>query len=310
MTSKEVLSQEQKEKVENLTQVTIEALKRVYYSVQRLGEEGKKETGERNEFGHTTFKADIEAGRAFLSFLRERGVSAIVVSEEYGAEVRIGDDPKYLGVLDELDGSTAYKNGLGRYGTMFAIFEGLDPNYDDYIVSGILEHTTGKIYFATKNQGAFVLDIATNEKTPIRSSGRTKLDPNETRVAIDGGWIQFNEVFVRNLSDFDKQNVFVGTDDNGGASCAYYTDLSKGDRDIVGECTRKRNLEIAAAFGLLTEAGVVVVDLNGENLGQKKFLSFGQGEGEHLPFISAASAKLAQSFVDRIKFEQTGGLEN
>lgn len=65
------------------------------------------------------------------------------------------------------------------------------------------------------------------------------------------------------------------------------------------ECTRKGNLEIAVAYGLETEAGAVIVDMKGEDIGDKRYLDFGQKE--QLPIITASTQDLALRLIDHIK---------
>lgn len=64
--------------------------------------------------------------------------------------------------------------------------------------------------------------------------------------------------------------------------------------DAVIECTRKKNLEIAVAFGILNEAGGAMLDSHGHSLAGKNYLDFGQGADDHLLVISAATKTLAR----------------
>lgn len=263
----------------------------VRIAVLALGETGKKEKSI-NPFGNTTLLADVKAGEAVFAAFEQAELEVLFVSEEHGKEYKIGKNPKYLAVIDELDGSGAYKDGNGRHGTMVAVFDSLNPNYNDYLVAGIVDHTTGEIYLAQKGKG-----VQCN-KMPVHCSGATQLDPTTTRIRVDG-W------FPENLALADKlvgyPNMFIGVSGNGGASCAYYMDLVSGKADLVIECTRKRNLEMAVAYGLITEADGVMVDIEGHDLGSKMYLDFGQTETDRLTVISAASLPLAQDFLDKVK---------
>ncbi|MBX4210746.1 hypothetical protein KW783_02115, partial [Candidatus Parcubacteria bacterium] len=75
-----------------------------------------------------------------MDFLREQNIPIRVIAEEHGV-VDITANPRYLGILDGLDGSSVYKKarGTGRYGTMFGIFDTTDPTYQYYVASGIME---------------------------------------------------------------------------------------------------------------------------------------------------------------------------
>jgi fructose-1,6-bisphosphatase/inositol monophosphatase family enzyme len=83
------------------------------------------------------------------------------------------------------------------------------------------------------------------------------------------------------------------------AYAAYFSDLASGNTGLVLTATGKNNLEIAIGFGLITESGGTVVDLNGDSLEDKKYLQFGQTE--QLPIIAAANKELAQNLINFLK---------
>ena len=54
-----------------------------------------------------------------------------------------------------------------------------------------------------------------------------------------------------------------------GSSAIAYVDIATGEAHINLEYTRKDNLEIAVAYGLLKEAGAVLIDgRTGQNIGE------------------------------------------
>ena len=80
-----------------------------------------------------------------------------------------------------------------------------------------------------------------------------------------------------------------------------YLRLLLGEADLVLECTRKGNLEIATAYGLITEAGGVMVTADGEDLGKQRYFEYGQREEEFLPVITAATKELALGLIEYLK---------
>jgi len=276
--------------IEKLAELGIEALQRAHQDHNQLGEEGKK-SKRKNAFGEIALKADIQCEEAILDFLREKEFPAIVHSEEHG-EVTL-KEPKFTAMLDGLDGSVAYRKGEGRYSTMFGIFEGTDPTYNDYIFCGVMEHTTGNLYFAIKGEGSFVIE--NGERTPIKTSpvnGKHKDLLANARFYVD---IEFDNVtgtriiqdnFLSKLPGFNIKSEL--------SSAAHWTDLASGEADVVLECARKGNLELAVGYGLVTEAGGVVVGLNNVSIGDKKYNLWGQGRKNYVPFIAAATPELAR----------------
>lgn len=220
----------------------------------------------------------------------------MISSEEHG-EVALSENPKYRGVLDGIDGTNAYRMGTGPYGTMFAIFDGVNPRYDDYLVAGILEYPTGRILLGTRGKGAFLLDG--QEFSLVNTSERENLDPSHTKILVDGGIEVNRKLFEPKLREF--KNVYVGNIENKGvpwgARSIFHLRLARGEIDAVLECTAKRNLEIAVSFGIFNEVGAVVVDRNGKSLAERKYLEYGQGIGENLAVISAATLPLANQVL-------------
>ncbi len=274
--------------VERISHIIIDALRKAFKVHESLGVSGEEIVCE-NQFGEATLKIDIEVEKSILSFLKEEGLSIKIISEESGI-VNSGENPYYLGILDSLDGSRVYKKdrGRGRYGTMFAIFDNTNPSYKDYIACGIMEHSTSMLFIASRGNGAFM--FCGDAVMPIESSRRTILD-QRTRIYIDECFEINKEVFSKKLIGFQTNCILP--------SSVYYVDVASGKADIALECTRKRNLEIAVAYGLEIEAGAVMVDIKGDNIGNKKYLKFGQEE--QLSIITAASRELALELIDHIK---------
>ena len=278
--------QESLEKGPDFASIMRLALHGSYTVHETLGEKGE-ESVEKNQFGETTLRIDMEAEEIVLQTLREARIPIRVIAEEHGT-VDITSNPKYLGVLDGLDGTNRYQAGRGRerYGTMFGVFSSLNPTYSDYLSSGIMEHSTGKLFVANKGAGSFVIEKG--EKLPIHASGREHLDA-KTRIYIN----QYFDV-CRNISD--KLGSLQFSDPR--AYVAYFSDLASGAVDLVVSSTGKNNLELAIGYGLITEAGGMVVDIHGESLGNKKYLEFGQKE--QFPIIASSTAQLVQELLSHV----------
>jgi len=279
---------ELRENFETIKESVFKSLLEAFKVHESLGASGE-ELLEKNQFGETALRVDIESEKAILDYLREQNFPIKVISEEHGV-TEIGNNPQYLGVLDGLDGSSVYKKerGTGRYGTMFSIFKSADPTYDDYIASGIMEHSTGRLFIASKNGGASI--ILGEETIPILTDSRTELDQNII-INIDEYFDLNIKTFTEKLQGFKTQCL--------NASSAHYMSVANGEAGLALECTRKGNLEIAIAYGLIKEACGVIVDMDGNSIGDKKYLEFGQKEKQ--PIVTAANNELAQALLKHIK---------
>lgn len=277
--------------IEELEKLLKEALYETYLLHGELGDEGHEEIG-KNEFGETVLRFDAEAGEKILDKLRVYNLHIIVHSEEHGV-VEIGDYPLYLGVLDGLDGSKAYKECSGRYATMFAIFSGTNPTYDDYLVSGVMEHSTGRLFYAVKGRGTYIIED--KKVSRIHCSNCYELN-EDTRICADREFDEsrgtniIRDAFLTKLKEYDIDGQI--------SSAVHYADLVSGQVDLVLECTRKHNLEIAVAYGLVREAGGAMVTPDLNSLGCRRYLEFGQDE--YIPIISGSTEKLVQDVHEEL----------
>jgi len=253
-----------------------------------LGDQGIEEV-QTNQFGDTALRGDIKAEEVIIETLRTFRFPIRIISEEHGV-INITDNPIYLGLLDGIDGSYVYKRerGTGRYATMFGIFSNLDPKLDDYVFSGMMEHSTGRLFKAIHGEGSGIMVNGSREKI---SSPTSIFMHKNIRIYIDDDWEVNRNLFSSKLESFHPRNAR--------SSAVHYIDLATGKIDLVLECTRKQSLEIGIAYGFLKESGKVMVDLEGESLGQRRYHELAQHDFE--PVISAASRKFAKELISVVK---------
>ncbi len=271
-----------------IKKIALEALNNAYKIHEKLGCDGETLI-KKNRFEETALKLDIEAEKTVIQTFKRANLSIKIISEEHG-EFIIGKNPKYLAILDGLDGSSIYKKsrGTGRYGTMLGIFANTDPIYNDYLFNGAIEHSTNKIFYAIKNSGAFM--IKNNTKRTIHTINQKKLNTKQ-KIYIDEDFDINRKTFSSKLLNFNTAYL--------GSSCAHYIDIASGNAILTLECTRKNNLEIAVAYGLIKEAGGVMMTLDKKELGRKKYYTFGQKH--HIPIVTACTTNLALDLIDYIE---------
>lgn len=224
--------------IEELKSVGIEALKVAKTVHDELGEEGIIPVLSPNQFGEQALKADVEAEKAILEVLANNKVPIRVISEEHGI-TDITPNPHYLGVLDGIDGSRNYLEGRNklRYATMFGVFSNLDPRYSDYIFSGMMEHAADNLWYAVAGQGAWVLDLNTQNQMVVKPSNNTTLSPT-SHIYSAALWYGSTQL-GKELEEFLKPYPTTQA-----TSCAIsFIDLASGTFDLQVEITRKGNLE-------------------------------------------------------------------
>lgn len=286
--------EEQERRLRLAETLVVEALERAFEVHERLGAEGCKVV-HTNRFGDGALHCDVEAERAVIDRLRTAGLPILLHSEEHGT-LALGDgEPVMTAVLDGLDGSKVYASsrGTGRYGTMLALFSGSDPLYSDYLCSGIFEHSSRRLYLACRGRGAELRGA--DGSTALRTSGARDLDPSTT-ILYDDAWEVNRAVFRDGLAPLAMSCHK--------SSAIHYADVVAGAADLALECTRKGNLEIAVAYGLVREAGGCMLELDGRELGELRYLEHSRaplpGEPPHRPIVTAASLELAQAIIRKL----------
>ena len=277
---------------DKLIKVGIKALENAYKIHEELGYKGLEEV-QKNEHGDTSLIGDIEAENAIINTFKEANIPLRIISEEHG-QVDLSDNPKFLAVLDGLDGTSVYEKarGKGRYGTMFGIFSNLNPIYDEYIFSGVMEHSSKKLYYAIKNKGSFLIEK--EKKSSLKCSSITKLE--KSKIYADEFFDKKRNITLiyDNFLSKLEGHTFLHED----SSAIHYVDLIAGKADLVLECTRKGNLEIAVAYGLVSEAEGIIVTPDGNSIKDEKYLELGQNK--YIPIISAANKELALELIKKI----------
>ena len=281
--------------VEFLRELTCATLHNANRTLTSLGDAGREEVGT-NRFGNTVFRGDIACEETVIETFRNAGVDIRILSEEHGT-LDVGEGPELLGILDGLDGSGVYKRNLGgRYGTMLGIFQGIPHSrfeeylFEDYLVSGIIDHSTGCVYLGTIGKG---VDIRGDRALPplieLSSAGSSReaiAVGNRARGYIDRAFPFNLEAYAAVEKPYPKGFECLGS------SSMHYADLASGEVSLVLECTRKGNLEIAVAYGLVHEAGSVMLGPDGRDIGPQRVLDFARDR--HVPIISALNMSLAQ----------------
>ena len=279
--------------IDQIESLGIAALQKTLKVHEALGDLGEQKV-RKNQFGETALKIDLECEKAIIDFFQQENFPVRIISEEHGI-VEITKEPRYLAVLDGLDGTKEYQlnRGKGRYGTMLGIFSNLDPIYDDYLFGGIMEHPKKRLVFVSKSNGSFVLS---NGKKKKISCSKTNTLTKKTKIYAD---LEYDK--NRGIT-FIEDNFISKLKDNEilyqCSTAVHYVDLVLGKVDAILECTRKKNLEMAAAYGIVREAGGVMMISSGINFGNQKYLKLGQKK--HLPMVATCTHKLAQEIIKKL----------
>lgn len=109
-------------------------------------------------------KTDLEIGRLLVNKIREVYPNHNIIDEEAGV---IDNQSNYTWVVDPIDGTSNFAQGIPTYGILFGLLEDNKP-----IVGGIALPSFSEIYLAQKDKGAYCNDEeiqVSQEKNLLRS---------------------------------------------------------------------------------------------------------------------------------------------
>jgi len=92
-------------------------------------------------------ETDIEIGNAIVTAIKAKYPGHNIIDEEAGV---IDNNSKYTWVVDPIDGTSNFANGVPTYGIMIGLLEDATP-----IAGGVSLPSFNQIYIAAKGEGAF-----------------------------------------------------------------------------------------------------------------------------------------------------------
>lgn len=212
--------------------------------------------------------ADREAEQAIRSVIRDAFPEHGIWGEEYGASDRESD---YLWLIDPVDGTKSFVRGYGMFSTQLALL------HQGRIVLGVSNAPLmGELAWATLDGGAWldgqrmrVSAIADLEQATVSTGNLATLARSER-------WPALGEILAR------------ANRSRGYGDFYHYHRLAQGQLDAVIE-SDVNILDIAALSLIVTEAGGVFTDLDGQPVGMATRSVLAATPGLHAGLLQALS---------------------
>jgi fructose-1,6-bisphosphatase/inositol monophosphatase family enzyme len=295
----------------NAQTVVGKGLANAYQIHQDLGESGA-EARTKNQFGDEALAVDVMSEKVCIDSLQELandvGATITVHSEEHGrflikptGNISQSKDLKFTAVIDGIDGSAVYKSsrGIGLYGTMFALFDGDDPAYDDYLSAGLVIPSKQEILLATNGAGVSCINavektlsrqVTTDAVARLSVGALVFVDDRFPDLQLDAKHYDYHYINQRAFGD-PLRSAGYRVVDLGSTAAACYL-IATGQALLLGDATRKGNLEYATMHAIIKEAGGAMAAFDPkaktfEPIGPKSFLSWGQDR--HIPTVTVAN---------------------
>jgi myo-inositol-1(or 4)-monophosphatase len=226
-------------------------------------------------------KGDLAVSKSLKNFLLGQISNSVVTSEEAG-EIFKPKEPMWAIYFDEVDGTFNYERGILPCTTVISAFNySSDLKFEDAIFAGVLDHTSERLWYAEKGRGCFL----NNER--VQTSGRKDLG-KKTSIIIDHG--PCSEDVSRFL------NIYASSWVRNISSAGFHlAGVSSGNFDAYLLSKQKAH-ELGAGYLLVKEAGGVVIDFEGNSVGEKEF-----DFNKTYPIIAAATPELAEKLRKKIK---------
>ena len=125
-----------------------------------------------NDNNQVLTEADLEIGKSIISLIKKTYPKHNIIDEEAGV---IDNGSEFTWVIDPIDGTSNFANGVVTYGTIIGLLKNNIP-----IAGGVSLPSFSEIYVAEKNKGTFY----NNKKIIIK--GGNKLLSSLVAYSIDG----------------------------------------------------------------------------------------------------------------------------
>ena len=217
-------------------------IQRASFDVERLNIAEKQ---------HNDFVTDVDkaAEQAIIETLLKAYPDHAILAEESGPSANLNDESEYTWIIDPIDGTTNFMHGYPNYCVSIALAQ------RGVITQGVVyDPVRNDLFTATKGAGAYL-----NDKR-IRVSRSDRLA--STLVAAGHG------PGPRNVADYLRMYPVmierVQAIRCGGSAALELTNVAAGRSDAYYEKNLKP-WDIAAGALLVTEAGGIVGEFNGES---------------------------------------------
>jgi myo-inositol-1(or 4)-monophosphatase len=225
--------------METITAETIQAIKSVILKAGKIALEGRARAEIKIKSDHTPY-TDVELAieKAFIDFIQQNFPGDQIISEEKGI---VGEKAERIWVLDPIDGTRAYINGLPTWGISLGLLAEGEPELGFFYMP-----KCDDFYWGGQDFGAFLND------RPLASEVTTAFDDPQAFLAVPSNFhLHYQTRYPRVRS--------VGST----AANLCYTALGS----AVGTLTRHISLwDIAGMLPILDHCGVTAEFMNGDCL--------------------------------------------
>ncbi|MFH0711078.1 MAG: inositol monophosphatase family protein [Candidatus Aenigmatarchaeota archaeon] len=197
--------------------------------------------------GDKTLFIDDKIEKIVLENLKETKKDFIFISEELGREV-FGKKPEVVVIIDPLDGSDNFVHDIPFYS--FTMSVATSETFDSVEVAYVKNLFTGDVYTAVKGQGAF------------KNGKRINVLKKDSRVILTESTSPSASRLVRLNENFRTRKL--------GCISLTMCSVAEGSTNSCIMAGTTRTLDMSASYLIAKEAGAVIADGDGAEIGRIK----------------------------------------
>ncbi|NPB01017.1 MAG: inositol monophosphatase [Crenarchaeota archaeon] len=212
-----------------------------------------------------TRRIDLEVENLIIEEIRRREIESIVVCEEHGVVRTSNTYPKYIFVVDPLDGSANFVSNLPFYAVSIAagVYRGEKTMIRDLEIGVVNYVPRNIIYYSDRNCNMFKIegdDIMFDKVPHEKPSFVIYVEPRNREIMLSflrEFWEAFPDVKVR---------IF------GAASIEMMQTILGKFTGFIDVRDKLRVVDISAAYVCARVCGASIIDTSGRDLGEKIIL--------------------------------------
>lgn len=207
--------------------------------------------------------ADKEAETFILKKLKEKFPTHTYLSEEsdfdrYKDNVSELLEKEYLWIIDPLDGTNNFVNGIPIFATSIGFM-----HKGETLLGIVYNPHSGECFFAGKDCGAFLIDFRINPLKKYRLENKENLKKMNECIFSPAPVYSFKDKFEQQLSVFKKNITGARAVRRLGSAALELCYVASGNFDAYWEKNLKP-WDVAGAYLVCHEAGVQVTDFDGK----------------------------------------------
>ena len=223
-------------------------------------------------------EADQASEKLIMESIKQKYPKHLILSEEDFSKTKLkvlNTKGKYIWVVDPLDGTNNFVNGIPIYAVSIALVYENEP-----ICGLVFNPLSGECFYASKGHGAFLIDFRINPLKTYKLDIQQNTKEMNDCIFSPAPIYDIGNKFESQLSTFKKNIVGARAVRRLGSAALELCYVANGNFDGYWEKNLKP-WDVAAAMLICEEAGIKVTDFNGRGYSLGKDSIFAAKEPLH-----------------------------